>query len=76
MTTKKKRRPTYEELRRMLTLAEQDNRRLQRKCSDIEQLNASLHWEVNALSERLFNMEWANISRGYNARNMRQRGIN
>jgi hypothetical protein len=76
MTTKKKRRPTYEEINRLLTLAEQETRRLQRKCDRLEEHNVTLAYEVQALGERLFNMEWANISRGYHARNMRQRGIN
>jgi hypothetical protein len=76
MTTKKKRRPTYDEIRRELTFADQQNRRLQRKCSELEELNSALAYEVNALGERLFNLEWANIMRGTNARNLRQRGIN
>jgi hypothetical protein len=74
--TAKKRRPTYEELNRLLTLAEQQNRRLQRKCGELEELNVALAYEVNALGEKLFNLEWANIMRGTNARNLRQRGIN
>jgi hypothetical protein len=75
MTTKKKRRLTYDQLRRLLTIAEQHNRMLARKIDELETTNIALAVQINDLGAKLFDMEWSKIMRGYNARNMRQRGL-
>jgi hypothetical protein len=65
MTTKKKRRPTYEEIKRELTFAEQRNRMIVRQNDELARANLALSHRVNELMQTIDGMEMGNISRGY-----------
>lgn len=75
MTTKKKRRPTYEELRRQLTFSEQRIGMIVRQNDELARTNLALSLRVGELMRTIEDMELANVFRGYRSRNQRQRGM-